>query len=172
MLFPPLNINAFLDGMVWSHTIVVEALVGQMIDYQLLEPIYSCVELVLEHNTSSLIFVEVTTSNLRLFALQLYFRWQQKSTGNMMETIRNFKCNHICIHSMNLHANFLFVCSAELSFDYVGLCGNPTNFNICFMFSSRIKSPLHWSYFSCKECKICHRRVAKRSVVAGSYEER
>ena len=172
MLFPPLNINAFLDGMVWSHTIVVEALVGQMIDYQLLEPIYSCVELVLEHNTSSLIFVEVTTSNLRLFVLQLYFQWQQKSTGNMMETIQNFKCNHICIHSMNLHANFLFVCSAELSFDYVGLCGNPTNFNICFMFSSRIKSPLHWSYFSCKECKICHRRVAKRSVVAGSYEER
>ena len=36
---------------------------------------------------------------------------------------------------VNLRANFLFVCSAKLSFDYVdGLCGNPSNFNICFMF--------------------------------------
>ena len=79
----------------------------------------------------------------------LFFQWQQKSTGNMLETIQNFKCNHICIHSMNLHENFLFVCSAKLSFDYAGLCGNPTHFNICFMFSSRIKSPFHWSYLSC-----------------------
>ena len=107
MLFPSLNINAFLDGIVGSHTIVVEAPVGQMIDYQLLEPIYSCVELVLEHNTSSLIFVELTTSNLRLFVLQLYFQWQQKNTGNMLETIK--------ISNVNIFAFIPWICT-QISF--------------------------------------------------------
>ena len=163
MLFPSLNINAFLDGIVGSH-IVLEALVGQMIDYQLLEPIYSCVELVLEHNTSRLIFV---TNNIKIitFCASAIFSVAAEKHWEYAGNNQNFKCNHICIHSMNLHANFLFVCSAELSFDYVGSWGNPSNFNICFMFSSRIKSPLHWSYFSCKNVKYVIERWQKEVLL-------